>query len=203
MEHTKMIATMTQARRALPILVILPFMLGIGLSAALSAENPNDVSGFGEAVAVTTIETTMLDGGVKAQKSSANTSLGAIGDTVGNRFSFAFGAARDAEGHVEGQLFLRDHDLDLTVSTDIAILEPHPKRGAVVGVEARGLSYIARIRGPKGSAVVNGEPRPGWQFRMWMFDGETDAVCITLKDPDGENVYNWVGTLSSGDLKTE
>ncbi len=203
MERTKMTATMTQARRALPILVILPFMLGIGLSAALSAENPNDVSGFGEAVAVTTIETTMLDGGVKAQKSSANTSLGAIGDTVGNRFSFAFGAVRDAEGQIEGQLFFRDHDLDLTISTDIAILEPHPKRGAVVGVEARGLSYIARIRGPKGSAVVNGEPRPGWQFRMWMFDGEEDSVCITLKDPDGENVYNWVGTLSSGDLKTE
>ena len=196
-----MTTTMTHASRALSILVILPFMLGIGSSAALS--HPKEVSGFGEAEAITTIETTMVDGGVKAQKSSGNISLGAIGDTVGNRFSFAFGAARDAEGHIEGQLFLRDHDLNLTVSTDIAILEPHPKRGAVVGVEARGLSYIARIRGPKGSAVVNGEPRSGWQFRMWMFDGETDAVCITLKDPDGENVYNWVGTLSSGDLKTE
>ncbi len=197
-----MTATMTHARRALSILIILPFMLGVGLSAAFSTENPNEVSGFGEAVAVTTIETTMLDGGVKAEKSSGKTSLGAIGDTVGNRFSFAFGAARDAEGHVEGQLFLRDHDLDLTVSTDIAILEPHPKKRAVVGVEARGLSYIARIRGPKGSAVVNGEPRPGWEFRMWAFDGEKDVVCITLKNPEGKTVYSWVGTLSSGDVKT-
>ena len=201
MEHTKMIATMTHARRALSILVILPLMLGIGSIAALSEENPKEISGFGEAVA-TTIETTMVAGGVKAQKSSGNTSLGAIGNTVGNRFSFAFGAARDAEGHVAGQLFLRDHDLDLTVSTDIAILEPHPKRGAVVGVEARGLSYLARIRGPIGSAVVNGEPRPGWEFRMWAFDGEKDAVCITLKNPDGKTVYSWVGTLSSGDVKT-
>jgi hypothetical protein len=197
-----MTATMTHARRALSILVILPFMLGIGSSAALSEENPKEVSGFGEAVA-TTIETTMVAGGVKAQNSFGETSLGAIGDTVGNRFSFAFGASRDAEGHVAGQLFLRDHDLGLTVSTDIAILEPHPKRGAVVGVEARGLNYIARIRGPIGSAVVNGEPRPGWEFRMWLFDGETDAVCITLNNPNGAHVYNWVGTLSSGDLKTK
>ena len=202
MGHTKMTATMTHARRALPILVILPFMLGIGLSAALSGENPKEISGFGEAVAITTIETTMVDGSVKPEKSSGKTSLGAIGDTVGNRFSFAFGAARDAEGHVEGQLFLTDHDLDLTVSTDIAILEPHPKKRAVVGVEARGLSYLARIRGPIGSAVVNGEPRPGWEFRMWAFDGEKDAVCITLKNPDGKTVYSWVGTLSSGDVKT-
>ncbi len=196
-----MTATMTHATRALSILVILPFMLGIGSSAALS--HPKEVSGFGEAEAITTIETTMVDGGVKVQKSSGKTSLGAIGDTVGNRFSFAFGAARDAEGDVEGQLFLRDHDLDLTVSTDIAILEPHPKRRAVVGVEARGLNYIARIRGPKGSAVVNGEPRPGWEFRMWAFDGEKDVVCITLKNPDGETVYNWVGTLSSGEVMTK
>ncbi len=196
-----MTTTMTHASRALSILVILPFMLGIGSSAALS--HPKEVSGFGEAEAITTIETTMVDGGVKAQKSSGKTSLGAIGDTVGNRFSFAFGAARDAEGHVEGQLFFRDHDLDLTISTDIAILEPHPKRRAVVGVEARGLPYLARIRGPKGSAVVNGEPQPGWEFRMWAFDGEKDAVCISLKNPDGETVYNWVGTLSSGDVKTQ
>ncbi len=201
MEHTKMTATMTHARRALSILVILPFMLGIASGTALS--HPKEVSGFGEAEAITTIETTMVDGGVKAQKSSGKTSLGAIGDTVGNRFSFAFGAARDAEGHVEGQLFFRDHDLDLTISTDIAILEPHPKRRAVVGVEARGLPYLARIRGPKGSAVVNGEPQPGWEFRMWAFDGEKDAVCISLKNPDGETVYNWVGTLSSGDVKTQ
>ncbi len=198
-----MTATMTRAKQAVSILVILPLLLGIGAHTTLSEESPKEVSGFGEAEAITTIETTMVDGGVKAEKSTGKTSLGAIGDTVGNRFSFAFGAARDAEGHVEGQLFLRDHDLDLTISTDIAILEPHPKRRAVVGVEARGLNYIARIRGSKISAVVNGEPQPGWEFRMWPFDGEKDVVCITLKNPDGETVYNWVGTLSSGDVKTK
>ena len=198
-----MTATMTHARRALSILVILPFMLGIGSSTALSHKNPKEVVGFGEAKAITTIHTTMLEGGFKAEESVGKESLGAIGDTVGNRFSFAFGAAKDAEGNVEGQLFLRDHDLNLTVSTDIAILEPHPKRGDVVGVEARGLNYIARIIGPKGSAVVNGEPQPGWDFRAWMFDGDKDVVCITLKNPDGKTVYNWVGTLSSGDVKTK
>jgi len=38
---------------------------------------------------------------------------------------------------------------------------------------------------------------------MWAFDGEKDAVCITLRNPDGKAVYNWAGTLSSGDLKTK
>ena len=198
-----MTATMTHARRALSILVILPFMLGIGSSTALSHKNPKEVVGFGEAKAITTIQTTMLKGGVKAQKSFGKESLGAIGDTVGNRFSFAFGGAKDAEGNVEGQMFLRDHDLNLTVSTDIAILEPHPKRRDVVGVEARGLNYLARIRGPKGSVVVNGEPQPGWEFLAWMFDGDKDVVCITLWNPDDKAVYNWVGTLSSGDVKTK
>ncbi len=198
-----MTATMTHARQALSILVILPFMLGIGSSTALSEGNPKEVIGFGEAKAITTIQTTMLKGGVKAQKSFGKESLGAIGDTVGNRFSFAFGGVKDAEGNVEGQMFLRDHDLNLTVSTDIAILEPHPGRRDVVGVEARGLNYIARIRGPKGSAVVNGEPQPGWEFIAWMFDGDKDVVCITLRNPDEKTVYNWVGILSSGDVKTK
>ncbi len=192
--------TTRSTRLALPIFGALALMLG--LSPAFAKEDPKEVVGFGEATAISTIQTTMLEGGVKAQKSFGKESLGAIGDTVGNRFSFAFGGAKDAEGNVEGQMFLRDHDLDLTVSTDIAILEPHPERRAVVGVEARGLSYIARIRGPKGSAVVNGEPQPGWRFSVWMFDGDKDVVCFTLQNPDGENVYNWAGFLSSGDVKT-
>jgi len=36
-----------------------------------------------------------------------------------------------------------------------------------------------------------------------MFDGDKDAVCITLKNPDGETVYNWVAFLSSGDVRTK
>ena len=197
-----MTATMMHAKQALSILVILPFILGIGSSTALSEEDPKEVNGFGESIAITTIQNNMIEGGVKAQESFGNESLGAIGDTVGNRFSFAFGGVKDAEGNVTGQLFFRDHDLDLTVSTDIAVLESHPMRRDVVGVEARGLKHIARMRGLKGSAVVNGEPQPGWQFRVWMFDGDKDAVCITLRNPDGKNVYNWVGFLSSGDVKT-
>jgi hypothetical protein len=199
-----MTATMTHARQALSILVILPIMLGIGSSTTLSEENPKEISGFGEAEAITTIETTMVDGGVKAQKSYGKKSLGAIGDTVGNRFTFAFGATKGAKGKVEGQMFLRDHDLNLTVSSEMVKMEPHPKRRDVVGVKARGLNYIARIIGPKGSAVVNGKPQPGWDFRAWVFDGDKDTVCITLRDLDRKkNVYNWVSHLSSGDVRTK
>ncbi|MCZ6856653.1 MAG: hypothetical protein O7F70_01505, partial [Gemmatimonadetes bacterium] len=104
---------------------------------------------------------------------------------------------------VVGQMFLRDHDLNLMVSSNMVKMEPHPKNRDVVGVKARGLDYIARIIGPKGSVIVNGKAQPGWHFRGWMFDGDKDAVCITLKNPDGENVYNWVAFLSSGDVRTK
>ncbi len=166
------------------------------------AKDDTEVIGFGEAKAISTIKTNMLKGGTKAQESFGKKSLGAIGDTVGNRFTFAFAATKGAKG-VEGQMFLRDHDLNLTVSTEIVKLESHPKRRDVVGVKARGLNYIVRIRGPKGSAVVNGKPQPGWEVRAWMFDGDKDVVCITLKNPDGKTAYNWVGFLSAGDVKTK
>ena len=204
-EGTKMKTTVRSLRLALPILItlVLTLALVVGLTTAFSGEGPKEIIGFGEAKAITSIKTNMLEGGVKAQKSYGKTSLGAIGDTVGNRFTFAFGATKGANGKVEGQMFLRDHDLNLTVSSNMVKLHPHPKRRDVVGVKARGLNYIARIRGPKGSAVVNGKPQPGWEFRAWMFDGDKDVVCITLKDPDGKTAYNWVGYLSSGDVKTK
>ncbi len=198
-----MTATMTHARRALSILVILPFMLGIGSSTASSAEYPTEIIGFGEAKAVPSIKVNKVKGGTGDVKSYGKKDRGAIGDTVGNRFTFAFGATKDTKGKVQGQMFLRDHDLNLTVSSNMVKWEPHPKNRDVVGVKARGLNYIARIIGPKGAVVVNGKPQPGWEFRGWMFDGDKDAVCITLKNPDGKNVYNWVGFLSSGDVKTK
>ncbi len=197
--------TMRSAGLGLAILVAfaLPLALVVGLNTAFSGEGPKEIIGFGEGKAVPSITVNEVKGGTYEQKSFGKKSLGAIGDTVGNRFSFAFGATKGAKGKVEGQMFLRDHDLNLTVSTEIVKMHPHPKRRDVVGVKARGLNYIARIRGPKGSAVVNGKPQPGWEFRAWMFDGDKDVVCITLKDPDGKTAYNWVGYLSTGDVKTE
>ncbi len=168
-----------------------------------AGESPKEIIGFGEAKAITSIKTSQLKGGTKAEKSKEKKSLGAIGDVVGHRFTFAFGATKDAKGKVQGQMFLRDHDLNLAVSSNIVKLHPHPKNRDVVGVKARGLNYIARIRGPKGSVVVNGKPQPGWEFRAWMFDGDKDVVCITLKNPDGKTAYSWVGYLSSGDVKTK
>ncbi len=197
--------TMRSAGLGFAILVAfaLPLALVVGLNTVFSGEGPKEIIGFGESKAIISIKTNMLEGGVKAQESYGKKSLGAIGDTVGNRFTFAFGATKGAKGKVEGQMFLRDHDLNLTVSSEMVKLHPHPKRRDVVGVKARGLNYIARIRGPKGSAVVNGKPQPGWEFRAWMFDGDKDVVCITLKNPDGKTAYNWVGYLSSGDVKTK
>ena len=198
--------TMRSAGLGLAILVAfaLPLALVVGLNTAFSGEGPKEIIGFGEGKAVPSITVNEVKGGTYEQKSFGKKSLGAIGDTVGNRFSFAFGATKGAKGKVEGQMFLRDHDLNLTVSTEIVKMHPHPKRRDVVGVKARGLNYIARIIGPKGSAVVNGKPQPGWDFRAWVFDGDKDTVCITLRDLDRKkNVYNWVAHLSSGDVRTK
>jgi len=195
--------TVGSAGLAVTILVAIPLILGIGLSTAFSTEGPKEITGFGESKAITTLKTNMVKGGVKAQKSAGKKALGAIGDTVGNRFTFAFGATKDTNGKVQGQLFVRDHDLNLTVSTDIAILEFHPKRRDVAGVNARGLNRLVRIRGAIGSAFVNGKPQPGWEFRAWGFDGNKGAVCITLRNPDGKAVYNWVGYLPPGNVKTK
>jgi len=194
---------MRNAGQTLPILVALVFTPGIGLSTAFAHESPNEFIGFGEAKAVPSIKVNKVKGGTGDVKSFGKKDLGAIGDVVGNRFTFSFGATKGADGKVVGQMFLRDHDLNLMVSSNMAKMEPHPKNRDVVGVKARGLDYIARIIGPKGSVIVNGKAQPGWHFRGWMFDGDKDAVCITLKNPDGETVYNWVAFLSSGDVRTK
>ncbi len=196
---------MKSAGLALPFFVVLALTVAPsgGLTTVFAHEGPTEFIGFGESKAITTIETNMLKGGTKVQESFGKKDLGAIGDTVGNRFTFSFGATKDAKGKVQGQMFLRDHDLNLTVSSNMVTMERHPKRRDVVGVKARGLNYIARIIGPKGSAVVNGKPQPGWDFRAWVFDGDKDAVCITLKNPDGKTAYNWVGYLSAGDVRTK
>ena len=188
---------------ALPILVAFALTPGVWSITVAAGEEPTEITGFGESKAITTLKTNMVKGGVKAQKSAGKKALGAIGDTAGNRFTFAFGATKDTNGKVQGQLFVRDHDLNLTVSTDIAILEFHPKRRDVAGVNARGLNRLVRIRGAIGSAFVNGKPQPGWEFRAWGFDGDKGAVCITLRNPDGKAVYNWVGYLPPGNVKTK
>ena len=115
--------TMRNAGLGLAILVAfaLTLALVVGLTTAFSGEGPKEIIGFGEAKAITSIKTNMLEGGVKAQKSFGKKSLGAIGDTVGNRFTFAFGATKGAKGKVEGQMFLRDHDLNLTVSSNMGL----------------------------------------------------------------------------------
>jgi hypothetical protein len=127
---------MRSTGQTLSILVALVFTPGIGLTTVFAHDTPKEIIGFGEGKAITSIETNMLKGGIKAQESSSDKSLGAIGDVVGNRFTFAFAATKGAEGKVVGQLFLTDHKLNLTVSTEIAKLEPHPKRSDVVGVKA-------------------------------------------------------------------
>ncbi len=195
---------MKSAGLALPFFVVLALTVACGgLPTVSSAEDPTEIIGFGEAKAVPSIKVNKVKGGTGDVKSFGKKDLGAIGDVVGNRFTFSFGATKDANGEVVGQMFLRDHDLNLTVSSNMVKMEPHPKNRDVVGVKARGLDYIARIIGPKGSVIVNGKAQPGWHFRGWMFDGDKDAVCITLKNPDDQTAYNWVGYLSAGDVRTK
>ncbi len=192
--------TMRHARQALPILVSLVFILGFGLSMASSAEGPKKAWGFGEGKAEHN-EYHQVKGDTKVNKSYGKKSLGAIGDTVGNRYTFAFGATKDANGKVQGEMFIRDHVLNLTISSDVVQLVPHPKHRAPVGVKAHGLDYAVRLQSSKSSVVMNGKPMPGWFLRNGpAFDGEKDAVCFGLYDPDGKKPYQWNGFLSSGNV---
>ncbi len=196
---------------ALPILVAFALTPGVWSTTVSAADEPTEIIGFGEAKAVPSIKSNGVKGDTRTTKSFGKKHLGAIGDTVGHRFTFAFGATKDANGKVKGQMFLRDHDMNMTVSSNIAKWEPHPIFRDPVGIKAKGLNYVARIKSTTSSVIVNGMPWPGWEFRTWMFDGDKDIVCITLRNPDlGQgnnhkvrNVYNWAGYLTSGDVKTK
>ncbi len=189
---------------ALPILIAFAFTLGIGLRTAFSGGGPKEVIGFGEYKTLPFVTLNKLKGGTHANKSFGKKSIGAIGDTVGNRISVAFGATKDAEGNVQGQMFLRDHDLNLTITSDVATLKSHPKYRDPVGVKAHGLNYAVRMISSTTSVVVNGKAQPGWVFRNSpTFDGEKDVVCPELLNADGKKVYQWIGFLSSGDVKTK
>ncbi len=204
-EDTKMKTIVRTARLALPILVALSLtlVLGVGLRTAFSGEGPKEILGFGEAKAAPFNTFHEVAGGTKDVKSFGKKSLGAIGDTVGNRITFAFGATKDAKGNVQGQIFLRDHALNLTISSDVTGLVPHPKHRAPVGVKARGLNYAVRMESSTSSVVVNGKPQPGWRLRNGpAFDGDKDAICFGLFNPDDKKVYQWSAFLSAGDVKT-
>ena len=195
----------TMTRRigpALPVVIAFAFTLLIGLQPAFSETNPKEVIGFGEYKTLPFVMLNKLKGGTHANKSFGKKSVGAIGDTVGNRVSVAFGATRDAKGNVQGQMFLRDHDLNVTVSSTIVKLIPHPEHRDVVGVKARGLDYIVRIESTKTSVVLNGKPHEGY-FKMFMLDGDKDQVCATLRNADNKKIYQWVGFMTSGDVKTK
>ncbi len=147
---------------ALLIFIAFAFTLGIGLRTAFSGGGPKEVIGFGEYKTLPFITLNKLKGGTHANKSFGKKSVGAIGDTVGNRISVAFGATKDAKDTVQGQMFLRDQDLNLTISTNVVKLIPHPEHRDVVGVKAHGLNYIVRIESSKTSVVLNGKPHNGY-----------------------------------------
>ncbi len=195
---------------ALPILVALALTPGVWSTTVSAGEEPTEIIGFGEGKAEPSITFNLHKGGTGKTKSFGKKHLGAIGDTVGHRFTFAFGAAKNAEGNVRGQMFLRDPEMNMTISGDIVKWRRHPSRRDPVGNKANGLDYIARIESSHDSVFVNGMLWPGWEFRAFVFDGDKDLVCITLRNPDlGQgnkskvrNVYNWLGYVSSGDVKT-
>ena len=198
---------MKSAGSAFPFFVVLALTLapGIGLSTAFSGEDPKAAWGFGETKAEPSITFNKLKGGTKAVKSFGKKDLGAIGDTVGNRITFAFSATKDAEGKVQGQMFFTDHTLNLSINSDVVKLIPHPKFSDPVGIKAHGLNYSVRLISSKTSVVVNGKPQPaGWTaWNTPVFDGDKDIVCFELKDPTGKKVYQWIGFVSAGDVKTK
>jgi len=183
---------------ALTILVAFALTLGVLSSTVSAGEGPKEVQGFGESKAEPFITFNEVKGGTKKVKSLGKKSLGAIGDTVGNRFTFAFGGTKDAKGNVQGQMFLRDHDLNLTISSDVVEIIPHPKHRAPVGIKAHGLSYSVRMISSTTSVVVNGKAQPGWVFRNSpTFDGEKGVVCPELWNADGKKVYQWIRFVPS------
>ncbi len=196
---------------ALPILVGFALTPGVWSITVAAGAEPTEIIGFGESKAVPFIMLNKIKGGTQKNKSQGNRSLGAIGDTVGHRFTFSFGVTKDANGKVKGQMFLRDHDMNMTISSDIVRWGPHPRFRDPVGIKANGLNYIARINSSLSSVFVNGMLMPDYEFRAFMFDGDKDTVCISLRNPDlGQgssgkvrHVYNWVGYVSSGDVKTK
>ena len=197
---------MKSAGLALPFFVVLALTVAPsgGLTTVFAHEGPTEFIGFGVSKAISTIETNMLKGGTKVQESFGKKDLGAIGDTVGNSFTFAFGAIKDANGDVQGQMFVRDHALNLTISSDVVELVPHPKHRAPVGVKAHGLNYALRMGSSTSSVVVNGKLKPGWYLRNGpTWDGEKDIVCFGLYDPTGKKAYQWIGFLSAGDVMTK
>ncbi|MFQ5932919.1 MAG: hypothetical protein ACE5MM_10980, partial [Nitrospiraceae bacterium] len=65
--------------------------------------------------------------------------------------------------------------------------------------------YAVRMISSKTAVVVNGKPKPaGWTtVNSPVFDGDKDIVCFELKDPTGKKVYQWIGFVSAGDVKTK
>ncbi len=190
---------------AIPVAFALTLSLVVGLDTGFSREGPKEVRGFGEIKAEPSIKFNLLKGGTKDVKSFGKKPLGAIGDTIGNRITFAFSAVKDPNGKVQGQMFFTDHTLNLSISGDVAVLKPHPKYRDPVGIRARGLNYPVTIVSSKTSVVVNGKPKPaGWTaVNGPAFDGDRDIVCFELKDPTGKKVYQWIGFVSGGDVKTK
>lgn len=196
--------TTRSTRLASPIfgVLALTLILGIGMGPAFAGEAPKEVLGFGEAKTAPFITYDKVAGGTKDIKSFSKKSLGAIGDVVGNRITFAFGATKDAEGNVQGQMFFADHALNLQISSDVAVFVPHPTQRAPVGVKGNTFDYAVRMISSKTSVIVNGEPRPGWTVvNSPVFDGVKDTVCFELKNPDGEKVYQWHAFLSAGNVE--
>ncbi len=199
---------------ALPILVAFALTPGVWSTTVSAGEEPTEIIGFGEAKAVPAItfnQKGKWKGSTRDVTSFGRKHLGATGDTVGHRFTFAFGVTKDAKGNVQGQMFLRDHDMNMTISSDIVWWGSHPRFRDPVGIKANGLNYLATIRSSLSSVFVNGMLMPDYEFRAFMFDGDKDTVCISLRNPDlGQgssgkvrHVYNWVGYVSSGDVKTK
>jgi hypothetical protein len=137
---------------------------------------------------------------------------------VGNRITFGFNATKDADGTVRGQTQLVDHDIGISIHSDVFSLSvPHGVHAVLNG--AAGIT--ASMRSTDGGVMVNGQPMPGWRLvNSPLFDGgegksaDPDTLCFELfrpklpgepqppGDPPGlVRVLQWSAIVSAGNIQ--
>ncbi len=128
---------------------------------------------------------------------------------VGDRFTFGFTASKDPNGTVRGQLQLVDHTLGMVIHGDVVTLVDHPIHERPVG-SSPGRPNGKRLRGSTGGVVMNGQPLAGWRLdNSPVYDGGSqasgtgDVVCFELFNASGVLVKEWIGFVTSGEVRIE
>ena len=149
-------------------------------------------SGAGQGTAAQYVTYVGVDGALR--------NVGSI-DTIGHRFSFGFTAERNGDGVVEGQMQLTDHDMGMSINSDVALLEVHTTHAAPHGERGFSLKMVSSTD----SVVIDGEPQPDWKLvNSPTFDGgphAADTVCFELFNADDIKILQWSAFVSAGNVQ--